>query len=165
MNNDSITQGELKELFYYDSETGYFVRIKKRQGCRVGDIAGNIHQGYRRIKINGEHYFAHRLAWLFMTGNWPDAEIDHINHDRDDNRFSNLRAATRIENSKNIKRSSNGKSVIYGVTWSESRRRWKASIGSGRNHVHLGHYPDIFFAIYIRKTAEHIYEYHENHGI
>jgi hypothetical protein len=88
---------ELRALLSYGQADGVFTWLVK-PGKRARAIAGNLYRGYRRIKIGPRFYAAHRLAWLWMTGEWPAAEIDHINMDRDDNRWCNLREASHSQN-------------------------------------------------------------------
>lgn len=102
---DTFTVEVLKSLFRYDPGTGHFYRlVAKTKRCRVGEIAGRRKPGeYVNIKVCGRMFKAHRLAWLYMTGNWPNDEIDHINGVRSDNAWSNLREATHRQNMCNIK--------------------------------------------------------------
>lgn len=87
-----VTQERLKELFDYNPETGNLVWKVRRQRIKVGGVAGRVdNQGYRRIRLDGRNYQAHRLVWLWHHGEWPKYEIDHINRVRDDNRIENLR--------------------------------------------------------------------------
>src|SRR5690606_34614864 len=98
-----LTQQRLKELLYYDPETGIFTRLVGRSGprARAGDVAGSDNgKGYIRIYVDGRPYKAHRLAWFYMHGEWPE-EIDHRNGERADNRLSNLRPVTRQQNNLN----------------------------------------------------------------
>ena len=96
----SIT--ELKNALSYSPETGEFRwkinRVKKRIGSVAGAISGG---GYRYIRCSGKSFSAHRLAWLFVNGEWPSAEIDHVDGNKDNNRLSNLRVATRSQNECN----------------------------------------------------------------
>ena len=99
-----LTQERLKELFHYNPETGEFTRLQKSCGVLPGTIAGwTENTGYVRIKIQGKSYVAHRLAWLYMTGELPAKQIDHINLIRSDNRWVNLRSASASENKCNSK--------------------------------------------------------------
>jgi hypothetical protein len=98
-----LTQEYLKSRLRYDSETGHFYWIKtgKTAARFVGKLAGwQKSNGYICIAIDGKTYLAHRLAWLYIYGNWPH-EIDHINNTRTDNRFINLRECTRSKNLMN----------------------------------------------------------------
>lgn len=97
-----LTQEELKRMLHYESETGIFTwKINKRGPVKRGDVAGKTNgRGYRVIKIDGAYYYAHRLAWFYITGNWPK-ETDHINRVKTDNRMVNLREVTHSLNNRN----------------------------------------------------------------
>ncbi|MGY8831687.1 MAG: HNH endonuclease signature motif containing protein, partial [Pseudomonadales bacterium] len=102
-----LTIERLKEVLDYSPETGHFTwRINKRR-ARTGDIAGSVvAHGYILIRVDQTRQLAHRLAWFYVHGRWPDKNIDHINGQTADNRIANLRQATCAENLKNIKVSS-----------------------------------------------------------
>lgn len=103
-----LTQSALKEALHYDPETGHFTWLvrsdrqqqhnKKLAGTRAGCV-GSL--GYITIKINSKLYYGHRLAWLYMTGAFPKTNTDHINGERSDNRFVNLREASHAQNMYN----------------------------------------------------------------
>lgn len=97
-----ITREQLKQLLEYDPNTGTFTWLSCKAGqVQPGAAAGHIRKdGYASIKIGGKAYKAHRLAWLYMTGNWPE-EIDHRDRDPSNNRWENLREATHAENCRN----------------------------------------------------------------
>src|SRR5690349_15052213 len=97
----SLTQQYLKEILHYDPETGVFIWYTSRGHCKAGNVAGSLNLGYILIGICNFKYQAHRLAWLYMTGEWPTFEIDHKNGVSSDNRWENLREATRIINGQN----------------------------------------------------------------
>lgn len=102
--NKPLTRERLRELLTYDPATGYFQwRVTASNRAPAGSMATNVDTttGYVRVNIDGRRYYAHRLAFLYMTGIRPPAEVDHINGDRSDNRFCNLRLATRSENERN----------------------------------------------------------------
>ena len=157
---------ELKELLKYDCETGDFTWKKRLGGrMRIGAVAGTQNgNGYTQIMINRQVYRAHRLAWLYMTGKWPENDIDHINHDRTDNRWVNLREVTRTENLKNSSLRKRNTSGVCGVHWYEGRDKWQSYIAASGKRVHLGYFTDKFEAICARKSADNRYGYHENHG-
>jgi hypothetical protein len=92
-----------RDVLDYNPDTGEFHwRVKTSPKAMPGYLAGCVYSnGYRMIKLGAQRALAHRLAWFFMTGEWPANEIDHINGDPDDNRWCNLRAATRSQNARN----------------------------------------------------------------
>jgi len=160
-----ITQSEPKELLHYDPEIGIFTRlIRTTNRIKIGDIAGTDHNaGYIAITVKGKLYLAHRLAWLYMTGEWPK-EIDHINHVRNDNRWVNLQDGTRSDNQRNQSLHNKNTSGITGVHWCKRDRRWVAQIRNIRERIRLGSFTDKFEAICARKSADNKYGYHANHG-
>lgn len=101
-----LTAETVRELLDYEPETGVFRWLSDAANGRTkkGTVAGSLSRsGYRRIKLNRSRYQAHRLAWLYVYGEWPSDEIDHINALRDDNRIENLRIASRSQNRANSK--------------------------------------------------------------
>ena len=100
---DRIGAEYLREILDYEPETGKFRwRVTRGRRAAVGDVAGSFdNRGYRRIKINNRPYREQRLAWLWMTGEWSQLEVDHIDGDQANNRWSNLRLATRSQNNSN----------------------------------------------------------------
>src|SRR6266446_8705973 len=116
--NEEVELEFLKKNIKYDPVTGHFTWIKKRKGRNhaIGSKAGYTDAyGYLTIGINYKIYKAHRLAWLYMTGKWPKNFIDHINRDPSDNRWENLREATRSQNQINSKVPSSSKLGIKGI--------------------------------------------------
>lgn len=140
-----MDQRELKSLLNYDPDTGIFTWISNRPGTKgAGSVAGVImNNGYRQIMINRRHYLAHRLAFLYMTGKIPDLDVDHINRDRSDNRWANLRAVNKSENLFNLGLDPRNKVGAAGVSWSKSTGRWQASIQAYRNPRHLGFFDSV----------------------
>jgi hypothetical protein len=142
--NHSVTQSRLKELLDYNPSTGVFTwRNNRRPGIKKGDVAGSVNDsGYLLIGVEGFQYRAHRLAWLYMTGFWPVELIDHINHNRKDNRFKNLREATRIENNHNtVKRRKDSKHCEFkGVEWSNRDKKWFSRIMVNKKRIMLGYF-------------------------
>jgi hypothetical protein len=133
-----ISQERLKEILSYDPETGLFTWIKVRsRTVKNGSIAGCIgHDGYIDIKIDGKTYRAHRLAWFYMHGTWPDDKLDHKNGIRNDNRFENLREASHWQNSCNQKMRRNNTSGVKGVHWVKLENVWRAKITvKGKTHI------------------------------
>jgi len=161
-----LTQAKLKELFDYDPLVGDLVRkTTVASNAKVGDIAGKaMPRGYIQVRIETKSYLAHRLIFLLMTGRWPKHEIDHIDHDTGNNRWGNLREATRGENSKNQSSNSRNTSGHIGVCWDKNRKKWEAKINVKRRNVHIGRFEKFEDACNARKAAEKKYGFHPNHG-
>lgn len=134
----SLTQERLKSLLKYDPQTGVFLwLIRTSRRTFAGDVAGSINpKGYRVITIERRNYGAHRLAVLWMTGMLPTKEVDHENLHRSDNRWENLRVATRTQNRTNSRAMKNNSSGYKGVY--PFRGRWRALITSNYKNIHLG---------------------------
>ena len=132
---------ELKKLFSYDPNTGIFTRRVSAGATKAGDIAGSKDsRGYLKIKIDYRNYQAHRLAWLYTTGVWPEDQIDHINGAPDDNRIENLREATNSANQQNRRKArGDNKLGVLGVR--RSGKRFQAEIRIDGKASHLGTYP------------------------
>jgi hypothetical protein len=131
----------LKELLGYDPEAGVFVWLVSRGSALKGRRAGCVDDtnGYTLIRIDGEQYRAHRLAILWMTGEWPEDQTDHINGDRADNRWGNLREATNAQNQRNTnKLRSDNTSGLKGVCWDKAAGKWKAAININGQTIYLG---------------------------
>ncbi|MCK4830546.1 HNH endonuclease [bacterium] len=161
-----LIQERLKEMFNYNPETGLFMRLIGVKGGRKGAISGFLQtNGYLQVRIDGRAYLSHRLACLYMTGRWPKNQMDHINHIRTDNRWSNLREATQQENLKNKSMQKNNKSGVNGVHWRKSNNKWRSKIIVNRKELYLGEYDNFDDAAAVRKEAEIKYGFHENHGI
>lgn len=140
-----LTQGRLKSLLRYDAETGDFVwRIRRTGGIDAGDKAGFFHtkNGHRRIKIDGKLHYAHRLAWLYMTGEWPRHFIDHIDLSKANNAWSNLRGASHSDNIRNRRAHKNSASGLKGAYLNKARadcaKPWRSSISVNGCVKYLG---------------------------
>ena len=135
-----LTAQRLRELLDYDPSTGLFTwRVTNGWRRKAGAIAGGAEtwNGYLRVGIDGRVYMAHRLAWLHVHGEWPQADIDHINGIRSDNRIVNLRDVTRSVNLQNKKESSKP-GRLMGTAWVPSRQCWYATIKTDRKMKYLG---------------------------
>lgn len=140
---EDLTYERAHEVFSYNPETGVF-RYKAdtyRRIKRAGDIAG-WQRPDRRIMINcdGKEYRAHRLAWLMMTGSWPEFEIDHEDLDPSNNRWTNLRAATSSQNQAHRGTQKNNKSGYTGVFQIKSTGHFAAYIKWQKQRIHIGVY-------------------------
>lgn len=136
----------LKEILSYSPETGAF-HWKQTRGGRAlaGAEAGTYEaQGYRTIFVWGKKHKAHRLAWLYMTGEWPALGIDHMDGNKGNNAWANLRQVTVRQNAENKRRArrDNKSSGLLGVTWNNRTRSFQARIQvKGRSHS-LGYFDD-----------------------
>ena len=121
-----LTQAELKQLLIYDPVTGVFInRVTRNSQALIGNEAGTNHpDGYRHMKINHKCYLAHRLAWLYVHGEWPDGQIDHINGNRKDNRIENLRLVCNKQNSENP---GDNELPSHGSLWQVHEERYGAA--------------------------------------
>lgn len=134
---------EFKSALSYDPETGLFTRLDRKSGKdRRGTIAGAImRSGHIQIRVCGSLHYAHRLAWVYMTGEWPEAEIDHINGVPSDNRWSNLRDVCRTTNAQNLRKPKvTGRSGFLGVSLRKDTGRYQAFITVERKRKTLGCY-------------------------
>lgn len=160
-----ITPNRLKQLFDYDPAAGTFTRKLNAGSATVGQIAGcRDRSGYIRISVDCQRFAAHRLAFLFMTGKLPALHIDHINGDRGDNRWLNLREVTRTENNRNKCNRSDNTSGHPGITWLPRNKKWRARISTDARRISLGLFNSIEQAIAARKEAEAQLGYQPNHG-
>jgi hypothetical protein len=164
-----ITQERLKYFLRFEPESGVFIRSISRPGHIAGSVAGCTKTNkngkrYRTIYVDGAPYYAHRLAWLYVYGEFPSGEVDHINGDGTDNRMENLRDVTKHENCKNIRLRKDNKSGVCGLFFIEESGRWRASIFGNGKMRHIGCYKYKFDAICARKSAENLYGFHQNHG-
>lgn len=130
----------IRDVLHYNPDTGIFVWVKRksRRDCLGKRAGGKSLDGYTYIVVRGRKYRAHRLAWLYMTGDWPPHQIDHINGDRADNRFANLRPATHEQNQANSKKPVTNTSGFKGVHWKAGHKKWVASIHINGRPKYLG---------------------------
>jgi hypothetical protein len=142
-----LTQAEVKERLDYNPETGILTWLIARQDYLIGERAGCLDSyGYRIVTINDRPHKAHRVIWVWMTGAWPECEIDHINLDKDDNRWSNLREATPSQNQINKLPARQNRTGFKEVTFIKaqpgkySRDRWRAQISEKGRRFFLGHF-------------------------
>jgi len=135
-----LTQQRLKEVLNYNWLSGLFVWKQHYFKSYVGKVAGCFDR-YVQIKIDGKVYLAHRLAWLYVYGKWPDGEIDHKDTVKHHNWFSNLRDTTHSGNQQNkIKEKANSKTGILGVSYCEIRDNFIAQIVVGGKKKNLGRF-------------------------
>lgn len=113
-----LTAERLRECLRYHPATGGWTWFSTNSPRRLaGSPAGELKpSGYVLIGIDGQRYRAHRLAWLYMTGGWPPRQVDHKSGVRSDNRWTNLRLASQVQNSANMRTRSNNALGVKGVT-------------------------------------------------
>jgi hypothetical protein len=156
-----LNQKTLKKYLNYDPETGVFKRKINSGKAKIGDVAGGINgSGYICIRINSVKYRAHRLAWLYVHGKFPDNQIDHINRVKTDNRIENLRDVTQSVNGRNRNLPSNNTSGHIGVKWNKKQQAWKVTVCQ----VHYGSFKCKLDAVAKAKSIYKELGYHENHG-
>ncbi|UXZ44493.1 HNH endonuclease signature motif containing protein [Pseudomonas soli] len=139
MRDDQITARRLRELLHYDPATGIFTNIAPRKKVVVGSVAGSLDAstGYWMIGLDRRRYYAHRLAWLYMTGEWPAQLIDHLDGDRTNNVFANLRDAERAINQQNMRRPLPGTaSGLLGAF--KKRNKWTSNVRAFGQIIRLG---------------------------
>ncbi len=147
-----VTQKRLREVLDYDPATGIFIWLEgQRKGRDAGCISSN---GYVYIKIDRKSYFAHRLAYLYTYGYFPEYEIDHLSGIKNDNGLSNLREVSRVCNLQNQKVYKNNTSGFPGVCWQKQHKKWMAGVRLQRKRIHLGYYQTALDAALARLSWE-----------
>ena len=166
MKHPTLTLERLKQVYLYDPETGEFIRLQEtnshRGRAKVGGVAGsNSGERYIRIGIDGQVYRAHRLAWFYMTGEWPENGVDHEDLDPSNNRWSNLRPATQSQNAVNTRKRRDNTSGFKGVCKTPSGT-WQAVIWVKQRKICLGTFttPQEAFSAYQLAAEEHFGKYH-----
>lgn len=183
MTRNEITPKMLRDLILYDAKTGklfwkhrdarWFAKTKRapEHSAKIWnkrfsgrEITSDALGGYFGVRLLGNGFFAHRVAFAIAHGEWPDGDIDHINGDRKDNSLSNLRAVSRAENMRNKALSHDCKGGHFGVRFEPKLQKWRAKIGHNYRHIHLGVYDTEEEAVAARKEAERKLGFHRNHG-
>lgn len=173
MTKNILTQQYLKECLHYEPETGVFTwKVRPithfvnehrmnliNSKCATKEAGMTTDQGYQLIGVASRSYKAHRLAFLYMLGRFP-LQTDHINHNRLDNRWRNLREVTAAANNRNLSTRKSNTTGVPGVAWHKKTAKWRARILK----EHIGLFTKLEDAIAARKKWEKIYMFHENHG-
>lgn len=174
-----VTIDSVASIIHYDKDAGKFTwknrsdldSFKSYRSMMVwnGRYAGK-QTGYRRkdgyleIRIHNKLILAHRLAWLMVHGEWPEEQIDHINHNREDNRIINLRAVSHRQNGMNTSLSASNTSGYCGVSFDRRNNRWRAYAGMHGKYIHLGYFNDPKDAA-LARAKFNSGKFHENHGV
>lgn len=153
-----MNQDQLKSILYYHQDSGVFYwRISSNMRIKPWDTAGKFDSdGYLQIRFAGKDYKAHRLAWLYVNGEFPNCQIDHINGIRKDNRICNLRTATIKQNAENRRISKKNTSGFRGVTLQKRTGKWQAQMTHNGKMLYLGLHstPEEASAVVSAKRAE-----------
>ena len=164
-----LTCDILRKFVDYNPDTGLLTwRLHATRAAKVGKSLGTVvgklpDKGYIVITLFGTTYQAHRLAWLHYYGQFPEKQIDHIDHDRTNNKLSNLRESSLHTNMKNKSLYVTNTTGYSGVT--PHGNSWLARIGVDGTKVLLGTFRTFDEAVAARKAAEKLLDYHENHGL
>lgn len=175
----------LKQVLAYDKETG--VLTWRTRPATLFDDTGKVSAGGKASRWNKRFagkpaltyktnygyltghimrrlYMAHRAAWAIHYGEWPDGQIDHINHNRTDNRIANMRVVSHAENAKNQKLRASNTSGVCGVSYNQKTQRWRARITADGRERTLGYFASFSEAVEARKASERECGFHANHG-
>lgn len=160
-----MNRTEALKWFRYDRSTGkLYWKAKPNRRIKVGSEAGVLSHGYRQIRLNGQGYKAHRLVWLIETGAFPEHQIDHINGDRSDNRYWNLRDVPQSENCRNMRRPKHNTNGTVGVRLDARVNRFQAYIQIGGVFTHIGMYGTEGEAIAARRQYQLEHGFTARHG-
>jgi len=161
----NLTQEELKSILTYYPDTGRFIRILNNGAEKVcGYIDRQNTTGYRKISIGGVKHYAHRLAWLYMTGVFPEFDVDHIDRDGTNNKWVNLRHIERKYNCKNGSLRKSNTSGFNGVHFDKNKSAWIAQIKVDGKRVRCRQFSDKCDAIMERKKWNDEFGFDKTHG-
>lgn len=134
----------IRSLFKYDPASGILFWDVKRPKVVLGAEAGSTSStGYKRVTVDGRSYKVHRIIWAIQTGEWPSSDIDHIDGVRDNNKWSNLRLASKSQNGMNRKRTNSNTSGVKGVYWHSRASKWAAQVKLNRKVYYIGLFDSI----------------------
>lgn len=161
---EDITQSNLCSVYNYDKDTGELTHKHTTISGMEGASATFPHSGgYLSTNIGRKQYLAHRIIYMMMTGLWPN-HIDHINHNKQDNRWVNLRSVSQADNNRNVPKSRNNSTGVTGVCLHKPTGRYRAYFSRNSQHTHLGIFDTIEEAKLAREEALRNHGYHVNHG-
>lgn len=164
----NITNPNLRNQLTYNPETGSFSWLVSGSGRKLNLSAGCV-KGVgpklrREITFEQKEYTSGQLAWVFMTGKFPDFIIDHIDQDSLNDKWVNLRRGDECVAQRNVKKSIRNSTGVVGVTWNKKSSKFKAFIGIGGKQAYLGSSVNFLEAVVLRKRAEIQYNYSPKHG-
>ena len=160
MTKDKISHEELIQILNYDQDTGIFYWKVTHHRIKKGDIAGSLSgdKKYIQIRIKRKLYYAHVLAYFYITKEWPVKVIDHIDGHGLNNSFNNLRSVTQKENSMNRVPNKNSKSGYKNIAWLDSLKKWRVKFKVNGKDIHIGVFDDLEMAKAI--ASEYRDKYH-----
>lgn len=147
----------LKNALHYNINTGVFTWLLMTGHRRTpGNIAGHINKtvGYIEIGLYGKKYYAHRLAWFYVYGYFPEHGVDHIDRNKTNNAIKNLREASQQCNLRNYGNPKHNTSGVKGVCWDKNSNKWMSQVKINQKTKHLGCYIDFKDAVCARLAAE-----------
>lgn len=155
----NLTQEQLKEHLHYNPDTGDFTRLLATCGkVKVGDVAGyTTVRGYCVIRLLGKIRKAHRLAFLYMEGAFPENVVDHIDGDPSNNAWTNLRACSVDENAQNARLRKDSSSGVKGVHFDKRSQKWVVQVRRNSIRTNLGYYDDLELAELVATEARELY--------
>lgn len=138
-----MTHDDLLRVLMYDPDSGKFFRRIAISQTKVGDVAGSLRKdGYVQISLKNRLYLAHRLAWLYVYGEYTDLQIDHIDRCRSNNRIVNLRKVTNKQNGENLPLLATNTSGVRNVSWDTQKQMWRVQIKHHQRNIFVGRYFD-----------------------
>jgi HNH endonuclease len=152
-----ITQDRLKELLSYDRDTGKFTRLVNQGNTKEGDVAGYNIEGYTYICIDLIPYPAHRLAFLYVEGVYPETDVDHKDMDRDNNKWENLRVATRASNMLNIRSHKDNPLQCKNVSYRKDTQKYGVRLMVNGKYKSIGSFEELEFAMLVAEMAREKY--------
>ena len=164
-----LTFERANELFHYETNSGkVFRKVTTSSRSIKGTEAGSLdkRERYLRVTVDGRGYQLHRVIMLLVHGHLDkNVHVDHISHDRANNRLCNLRLVSLAENNKNKSMDRRNSTGVTGVRFNKRDNTWGAHIGVNKTEIHLGTFKTLEEAAAARLEAERKYGYHENHGL
>lgn len=164
MIQQSLTQELVQSLFIYDSVSGLLINRVNKGKALAGAISGTVHKnGTIYVRVLGKKEIAHRIIWLYVNGYLP-VEIDHIDHNRSNNAWNNLREVNHAQNMLNKPIYKNSKTKCSGISIDKRCGKYRAYIQVNCKQKGLGYFDTLEQAIAVRSTALKEHRYHDNHG-
>jgi hypothetical protein len=151
-----------RPLQHFKTATSHKIFLTRNAGKEAGCIDHST--GYLVIGVRGRIYYAHRIVWALLHGEWPSEQIDHIDGNKLNNAETNLRCVSHAENAKNMPIKKSNKSGVQGVSFAKREGKWRARITCDYRDIHCGYFDTMEEAIVAREHAVESFGYHPNHG-